>query len=304
MTTTTEERKHFAREAIRKITDFLKNHPEYERTYIGIRRAGDGDYIWMREWNEIEHTKPTCTTCGQEMFNGTLANPDKEITNDNPAPALGYPYWFCDSKRCRDELRARYQQELEEYRNGEGKNNELTEIFKAINIPSSYYGKTLANLQMKDKNSTITDMKNKLNLLIIGASGTGKTHLACALLIDFGRYKSHKFRFESIPKLFVQIQKCINNNEDYTQIIDDALSYDTLVLDDLGAVKTSDYRKEVLYNIISGRGFENKHTIITTNMSLDHIEAEFDERLASRLSEYKEIHMHGKDYRQIRGISS
>ncbi len=289
MTPINEEVRHFSREAIKQITTFLKNNPDHEHSEVGIKHEAHGNYIWFRDWDTILPAKPVCVSCGQVMSEGTIRNPDV---------GMGYPCWFCESKECKAELISRYERELEEYRKSGGAGNALKTMLKNMNIPPSFYSKTLSNLKYEHKAGVRTDMKNKTNLLITGESGTGKTHLSVALLIEFGRYKSHKFRFESIPLMFADIQKRINNDEDYTKIIDDALLYDTLVLDDLGVGKTSDYRREVLHNIISGRGFEERQTIITTNMNMSQIKEEFDERLASRLNEYKLVKLSGVDHRR------
>jgi len=288
---TKEEAKYFSRKLIKQIKVFLEDNPDKERVEIGIKRESDGDYIWYRDWHIVPPTKPKCSLCGQAMLESGICDPDGR---------LGYPLWFCDNKKCRKMLIVRYEKEIEEYRRGEGQTNLLKAIMDKMNIPLSYRNKTLSNLEWNGKNAIREKMKSGSNLFIYGNTGTGKTHLAVALLIDYGRYKPHKYRFENVPIMFSNIQRMVDNDENYTKIIDNTNMYDTLVLDDLGAGKITDYRREVLYNIISGRELTGKQTIITTNMTLRQIGKEFDDRLASRIDGYTHVSMRGEDQRKVR----
>ena len=287
MMPTWDEVNHFNGLAIAKIMAFMDTHPDSEYMNVGIKKEHDRDYVCC-----VEHGTPIkCPTCGQIMSEGTMRGVNG---------SLGFPYWFCHTKECQSLLLARQERELWTYRNSGGVINRDSTILQHMNIPQSYHSKTMLNLKYAGKESIRTDMKNNTNMLISGDPGTGKTHMAVGLLIEFGRYNPHKFHFENLPDLFLRIQGCIKKDEDYTAIIDEAIKYDTLVLDDMGAGKITDYRREVLYNIISGRGFEEHQTIITTNMTMEQIRVDFDERLASRLSEYKLIHMIGKDHRRVK----
>jgi DNA replication protein DnaC len=73
-----------------------------------------------------------------------------------------------------------------------------------------------------------------------------------------------------------------------------------LCLDDLGAEKTTEYAITTLYLIIDRRIRNEMQTIITTNLSLDEIEATLGARIASRLAEMKIIKINMPDYRKKR----
>ena len=68
----------------------------------------------------------------------------------------------------------------------------------------------------------------------------------------------------------------------------------------MGAEKTTEYVRAVLYEIINERLMSGKQTIVTSNMSLDEIGANIDDRLASRLSSYHIIELTGADRRRMR----
>ncbi|MFC1540937.1 ATP-binding protein [Candidatus Latescibacterota bacterium] len=269
------------------IENFLTNHPEHEDKNYGIVKEPNGDYVRYGDWNTI----PTCTGCGQPMSEGIIKNPNGRCN---------YPYWFCDTDVCRNReaVIARVKKEIFDLEATQPTDEYLDQICDRINIPAAYRNKTISNIKIPDKIKVIEMMKKRENIFISGPVGSGKTHLAIALLIDSGRHRSNQYRFESTPELFNKIQSGINNDTGYTDIIEDLIRYETLVIDDIGSIKNSEHRKEVLFTIISSRHSNVKQTIITTNLSLTDIKNSFDERLASRLSEYTQVKMQGTDHRR------
>jgi DNA replication protein DnaC len=73
---------------------------------------------------------------------------------------------------------------------------------------------------------------------------------------------------------------------------------DYLILDDLGAEKTTDFTRSILYQIIDYRYNYEKPTIITSNLDVKQIAERFDDRIASRIiSLCPVITLENKDYR-------
>jgi DNA replication protein DnaC len=83
-------------------------------------------------------------------------------------------------------------------------------------------------------------------------------------------------------------------------VIRDLCHHDLLVLDDLGAEKTTEFAITTLYIIIDRRIRDAKRTIITTNLSLKEIEDKLDARIASRLSGMQNVKISMPDYRKKR----
>ncbi len=81
-------------------------------------------------------------------------------------------------------------------------------------------------------------------------------------------------------------------------IIDKYVDMDFLVIDDLGAEYVTDWVISTFYRIIDRRFREAVPTLITTNLSTEDIEARFGSRIASRISSYTLIQLHGKDFRK------
>jgi len=75
---------------------------------------------------------------------------------------------------------------------------------------------------------------------------------------------------------------------------------DFLIIDDLGAEKSTEFSITTLYIILDRRIRELKTTIITTNLSMSQIEEHLGARIASRLSEMKNIKINMPDHRKRR----
>lgn len=144
---------------------------------------------------------------------------------------------------------------------------------------------------------------------ITGATGTGKTHLAVALLrsallgnVALPVYKNMKDRrcaaMVSAPNLLRHIRSCYqrDSREREEEIFEFYRHVPHLILDDLGAEKISDWSISTLYSIIAARSDDMKPLIVTSNLTLDQIQ-EWEPRIASRLASGKVIKLSGKDRR-------
>jgi DNA replication protein DnaC len=102
------------------------------------------------------------------------------------------------------------------------------------------------------------------NVILIGKSGTGKTHFATALGIEACR-SNFKVRFSTACKLVTEL---LEAREEYRLklLIERLKRYDLLVLDELGYVPFSKAGAELLFQVMAER-YERNATIITTNLS-------------------------------------
>lgn len=126
-------------------------------------------------------------------------------------------------------------------------------------------------------------------LMLYGKAGSGKTHLACAIARHIIEQKQIQVRFARVVDLLAEIRKTFNENEQYrteneSDLISRYTSVPLLVIDDLGAEKTTDWVRQILYQIIDERWIEQKPIIVTSNLNLEELEARFEERIASRVA--------------------
>lgn len=126
-------------------------------------------------------------------------------------------------------------------------------------------------------------------LMLYGKAGSGKTHLAVSIARHIIEKKQIQVRFARIVDLLSEIRKTFDNNEQYrteneSELIQRYTAAPLLIIDDLGAEKTTDWVRQILYQIIDERWIEQKPIIVTSNLNLEELEARFEERIASRVA--------------------
>jgi len=123
-------------------------------------------------------------------------------------------------------------------------------------------------------------------LVLMGPVGTGKTHLAVAALQQILREKLPPVngRFADFTSLVLEIQMTFDGSGSSREILRPLVDCDLLVLDELGAGKTTAWVMDLLYYLVNTRYLENRLTIFTTNFT-DHPRKAGQESLADRVSE-------------------
>ena len=146
-------------------------------------------------------------------------------------------------------------------------------------------------------------------LLLEGQPGVGKTHLAVAVLKQVIQTTGARGVFYDIRDLLRIIRSTYDPSIRTTEleILQPVMTADLLVLDDLGAEKTSEWVEETMNLIVNTRYNERRLTIFTTNY-LD-IPDETDPntllyrigfRMRSRLHEMAEpLQLDAADYREM-----
>lgn len=103
-------------------------------------------------------------------------------------------------------------------------------------------------------------------LLLHGTVGTGKTYFAACIanrLIDNG--------YDVLMTNFARLANQIQGSYEKQKVIDDLNEYHLVVIDDLGAERTSEYMQEMVFNIIDSRYRSGLPFIITTNLPMEEI---------------------------------
>jgi DNA replication protein DnaC len=107
---------------------------------------------------------------------------------------------------------------------------------------------------------------NRENVLVVGNSGTGKTHLACALAFA-ACAQGRRVRFFTVTGLVTRLleRREERSLEKMQRQLERA---DLLVLDELGYVPFSKPGGEVLFEVVS-RAYERTSLIVTTNLPFE-----------------------------------
>jgi DNA replication protein DnaC len=103
-------------------------------------------------------------------------------------------------------------------------------------------------------------------LLFMGPCGTGKTHLAVAVLKEVV-LRGYDAFFYDYNELLKQIQHSYNPESQATEmgVLEPVLAVELLLLDDLGASKPSAWALETVGHILNTRYNDKRLTLITTN---------------------------------------
>ncbi len=111
------------------------------------------------------------------------------------------------------------------------------------------------------------DPREGKGLLLVGGIGTGKTHLAVGILKELIATRSAACLFCDYRELLKQIQNSYNDSVQATelQVLRPVFDAEVLVLDELGAVKPSEWVWDTVSLILNTRYNDKRTTIITTN---------------------------------------
>jgi DNA replication protein DnaC len=157
-------------------------------------------------------------------------------------------------------------------------------------------------------------------LLLVGGIGTGKTHLAVGILKELIATRGSSCLFCDYRELLKEIQNSYNDSVKATEleVLRPIFDAEVLLLDELGAVKPSEWVWDTVSLILNTRYNDNRTTIISTNFadepaasalrSLPPARAatreetlgdRIGERMRSRLHEMcRIVKMEGPDFRQ------
>ena len=169
-------------------------------------------------------------------------------------------------------------------------------------VSKKYAGCTFDNFKGNQNLIDVLKAMSTTNesIVLIGNTGCGKTHLAVSMLRESGN--GYDAVFITVPELLLKIRSCFRDGatESEEEIIGRYAQAKVLILDDLGAEKSTAYSITTLYLIIDRRIQQERRTIITTNLTMEQIEDSLGARIASRLSEMKIIKIGMADYRKKR----
>lgn len=137
------------------------------------------------------------------------------------------------------------------------------------------------------------------NLLLMGGTGLGKTHLSTAIarrVIE----KGYDVLYESAPNVFGDFEyDRFRARGDEPSRSEKYMNAELLILDDLGTEMSTQFSVSCLYNLVNTRLNRGRSTVISTNLSENELSRTYDDRITSRLfGEYKILLFRGQDIRK------
>ncbi len=114
--------------------------------------------------------------------------------------------------------------------------------------------------------ATCEFIRKKENIAFIGASGTGKSHLATAIGVK-AVHQGYAVLFTTVNHMLEELYISRADNS-FHQKLKKYTGPDLLILDELGLKKLNQNSVDDFYEIIAGR-YEQKATIVTSNKSFE-----------------------------------
>lgn len=149
-------------------------------------------------------------------------------------------------------------------------------------------------------------LENNSNIILIGNSGVGKTHLATSIGIAAAKKRVSTY-FIKCHDLIEQLKKAYLENRLETRIKHFA-KYKLLIIDEIGYLPIGEEEAKMFFQLIDRR-YEKKSTIVTSNINLsDWSDIFVDNMLASaildRLVHHSSIvNILGSSYRTAEALS-
>ncbi len=145
------------------------------------------------------------------------------------------------------------------------------------------------------------------NLFIYGTVGTGKSFLSMCVANELLK-KGHSVIYFSSIELFKLISDYSFDakfKQELRGIYDDFYNCELLIIDDLGTERTNQFVLSEFFSCLNERDLRKKSTIVTTNLSLEELQAIYSDRIFSRVtSNYKLLKLSGQDIRKLKKIAS
>ena len=173
------------------------------------------------------------------------------------------------------------------------------------NFSLNYYKEDPKNHRLMEKNlaAALEYAENFTlrsgNLLFMGRTGLGKTHLSTAIartVIERG----FDVRYDTAQNIFADFEfdRFKSNYGTEAPRSDKYLEADLLIIDDLGTETVTQFTLACLYNIINSRQNAGRPTIINTNLGDGELQDRYNDRIVSRLlGEYRPLLFVGEDVR-------
>lgn len=139
------------------------------------------------------------------------------------------------------------------------------------------------------------------SLIFSGTTGTGKTHLGIAIMKSLLN-RGLECRYTTFGNALSAIKETYGpeSTRHESDVLNDYIRPDVLVLDEVGIVSLSKADDMLLYKIIDGRYIRKKGTIVISNLSIDELKNFMGDRVSDRLrsNDIRVIKMDFESYRK------
>lgn len=161
------------------------------------------------------------------------------------------------------------------------------QVFPDMPVENSRLTQREYMVQLKNRLMEYVDQfpnNQRRTILFSGKTGLGKTFLLNCMakaILDKGYTVMRISAYKLFNQLFLS---ALQDNEQNQFLFNCLFEVDVLIIDDLGTeTQRNNFTSEDLFNILNERLIQQKHTFLSTNLSLGEIKERYSDRIASRL---------------------
>lgn len=197
---------------------------------------------------------------------------------------------------CARELERRQQQLLQAaIRSARLRRSDLGQTFATFRVLASNRAAFRACLEYA---TSYRPGETDHGLIILGPVGTGKSHLASAILNHLRQRQVAGLLKVDVSELLNEMRNTVAEGQPAGSLLEAAKAAELLVLDDLGQEYQTEWARSVLGELINARYLDRRPLIVTTNLDLEALQRALGERVSSRLlGTSKVLVVEGADYR-------
>ena len=146
------------------------------------------------------------------------------------------------------------------------------------------YERMKRNLDVAKKYAESFKGEDSGNLLLIGGTGTGKTHLSSAIAKEVIS-RGFDVLYDSTQNVITEFEndRFRSGYGPYEPKGAKYLECDLLILDDLGTEFSNQFTVSCLYNLLNTRLNKGLPTVISTNLGADELASRYEDRIYSRI---------------------
>lgn len=207
----------------------------------------------------------------------------------------GGPWLGGKCQKCVDEKEA-WNQENERLEKEAEKRRIISGLMRRSGIPKRFETRTLASYKAESSGQkralkiaqrmAESNPDDGLSLVFCGKPGTGKTHLACGVALEWIN-SGRPAIFSTVLAAIRSIKATYNRNSETTEdaAIRVLTDVDLLVMDEIGVQLGTEHEKMLVFEIINERYQNMRPTILISNLTQSELTEYLGDRVMDRFRE-------------------